>query len=212
MSGIEMASGHQHALYVNWSDRIDQKHMSKDYAKLFNEEVEGDGFKRGARSFITTGFWANNNGEATYTCLIRGGYNAAYVDAYTLARRMDGQWVPGWTDDDDNKMTYAETVIITELFSSELLDAMSPKNKLDLIWFIVRCIEQDRVVVLTMPIDTDLNILGEAFGDFIEKNFEVFQDGKTTPAQTETKPRRGGNRGNAITRKHPKKRKRQNVT
>lgn len=208
----ELAEGYIHNLYAGWAERIDQKYMSSEYADMFNAEVEADGFKRGARSFITTGPYANNNGIGTFACLVRGGYSCAYLDAYTLARRLSDEWVPGWTDADDDLIAQADTVVITELFGEELAEAMTPKHKLDITWFIVRCIEQDRVVVLTMPTDTDLNILGEAFGDFIERNFEVFSDGETTEAAQQEKKHSGSGKhgGDAVARKRAgtKKRKR----
>lgn len=196
--------GYMDGLFLLWANKLDHRHMGNAYREMFDAEVEANGFRPGEKSFIVTGQFANNDAQATYACLMRGGYPVAYLDALTLIKRLDNKWVPGWTDADDAQLSNAEVIILTGVFVPDFIERMSDAQKLDLMWFILRCIEQEQVMVLPMPKEADLNFLGEDFGEFIERNFEVFHDGATTSKSKATKKginRSRGNGGDAATRK-----------
>lgn len=200
-------------LYKALSDK-DQRHMSEDFRSLFTEEVETDGFTRGAKSFLVTGPGGTENCKYAYACLTRGNYPAAYLEPMTIIRRLDSKWIPSWEAEDDAVLETAETLILVDPFDPEFLQSITAEQKGTLVWFVKDAINNGVVVVIPTNKSADLNSLGENFGALIEQNFEVFH-GTQAPAReqfTETKQKSATSQrkhgGDAATGKRGKPHKR----
>lgn len=198
---------HFGGIYDMVTDR-DQKHMSDKFATFFNSEVDAGGFTRGEKSFFVVGPDAYEDCLYAFACLVRGGYKAIHVEPRTILRRLDSKWIPRWGDEDDKLLERAEVMIIHDPFDPEFLQSITSENKGDLVWFIRDAIHNGVVVVLpTNNKDIDLSTLGEAFGEFVEANFEVINvpqaDDKRNTSSDECK-----HSGDAATSSGSAKRKR----
>lgn len=182
--------------------KLDARHMSAEFRELFNKEADSDGFTRGSKSFVVDGPTALDDCRAAYASFNRGQYSVAYIDPRTIIRRLDSKWIPRWTPADDLTLEDAEILILVNLFDDEAtIDTLEPSQKADLVWFLKEAITTG--VVLIIPItnkNADLDLLGEEFGTFIEKNFEVVNVTQPNDKQQHN--------GNETTSKRNTKRKR----
>lgn len=159
----------------------DQRDMSEPFSKFFDAEVDDGGFVRGGKSFFVVGDSADRDCHIAYACLLRGRYPVIYADGRTLIRRLDGDWIPRWTDDDDHALENAEVIIIPDPFNEDFTLTLTNYQRGSLIWFIEEAIRNGVVVVIpTNDKDTNLNSMGERFGNFIEENFEVIHGTAST--------------------------------
>lgn len=199
-------------LYETMSDR-DQRHMSDNFRTFFNAEADSEGFTRGQKSFFVLGETAMDDCHCAYACLVRGGYHAVLVEGRTILRRLDSKWIPRWGEDDDKLLERAEVMIIPDPFDPEFLQSITSENKGDLVWFIRDAIHNGVVIVIpTNNIDFDIDALGDAFGSFVETNFEVVQHGAASKNTRKSTSNKSEHSRDAATSGGSAKRKRKKPT
>ncbi len=178
---------------------LDQKAMTVEFKTIFDDETNGDGLKRGGKSFVVSGGAADSDCQAAFACLHRGNENPALVSARHITRRLDSKWLPRWTEDDDTTLENAETLIITDMFSKNQADSLGDAAQADLVWFIKDSITNGVVVILSIPdTDADLDLYGADFGEFVEKHFEVVNVPNSTSSRSKSK--HSGNEAASINR------------
>lgn len=203
-------STHFQHLYSMWNGH-DQKSMSESFRVMFNEEADTGGFTRGSKSLIVVGPEATRDCYYAFACLMRGEYHVALLDVRTITRRLDSKWIPRWTQDDDAILENAECMIVTGLFNPDIVESMSPSEIADLTWFLTDCINNG--VMLLAPTENknaDLNILGETFGELLEKNTEV-DNGAATKTNSINKSGNKQHGGDEAAIKRPRKPKRKST-
>ena len=186
----------------------DQKSMDPDFAKFFNEEVDSEGFTRGKTSFFVISDTADTDCRAAYACFVRGGYPVVSLSARTIVRRLDGKWIPRWTEDDDKALERAEVLILYDIFDPDFMQSIASEQAGDLVWFIKDAIHNGIVIIIpTTGGDLDLSVYGETFGEFVETNFEAYNGATTTDKRkpSNNKPKHSGD---ATTVKRGRKHKR----
>lgn len=207
-----LADSYQRHLAAQYSDK-DQRHMSEGFRQLFDTEVEKGAFTRGTKNLILTGPRANDDCRIAFACLTRGKYSVAMVDARLIVRRLSGQWIPRWTDTDDTILESAECLIVHGLFEPTLTETLTAAEIANLTWFLGDGIQNGVSLLVPMPDEqTDLNALGEVFGELLEKTTEVEYG---TATDTKKSKQRTGNvkhGGNGASGKHSAARKRKSAT
>lgn len=196
-------------LYAAVHDQ-DQRNMSPDFAKFFNEEADSEGFTRGKKSFFVVSDTSDADCRAAYACLVRGGYNVVSLSARAIVRRLDAKWIPRWTEDDDKLLEAAEVVILHEVFDPDFMQSIVSGQAGDLVWFIRDAIHNGVVIIIPSKSDIDLNMYGEAFGEFVETNFEAYNGAATTDTRN-TPSDKSEHGGISTPVKHRPKRKRKNT-
>lgn len=196
-------------LYAAVHDQ-DQRNMSSDFAKFFNEEADSEGFTRGKKSFFVVGDNADSDCRAAYACLVRGGYNVVSVPSRSIVRRLDSKWIPRWGDEDDKLLEAAEVIILHEAFDTDFMQSITSTQAGDLVWFIRDAIHNGVVVIIPSKSDIDLNMYGEAFGEFVETNFEAYNGAASTDTRN-TPSDKSKHGGDAASSKYRPKRKRKDT-
>lgn len=153
--------------------------MSKAFRDIFNDEVDRlGGFSSGGKSYVVVGTSAAIDCNIAVACLDRVGYAVYRTTPVEILRRMDSKSMHVLPDEDEmlrESWEDADCYVVFDVFDPAN-ESLSPREKLDLSWFIKQAIAGGNVVVLPSEDDPDLNILGESLGQFIEQTFEVIHD------------------------------------
>lgn len=159
----------------------DQSDMANPlFAKEFEEIVETEnGFMLGGKSYLAYGDGVYDDCDIAVCCLARAGYTVYRTTPIEIVRRLkDGENTSN--PELDGHWSTAECYFIFDLFVLDQEASLSATEWGIVKWFITEAVNGGSVVVLPLADDDpDLNMYGETFGDFIEKEFERI-NGKTT--------------------------------